>query len=641
LARARSIHAGTRPTVIADGRAAVSAMARGFLVARIRHVLNREREPMQISRKLIVVMAVAAVAVAVVVWCGPSTGQADGPSPAAPEKALEQTPDEQGAATVADEQDDTGPAIDAEERSGKAEQDEPSGERAGKAVETATVTDRQRVANQQAQQALATLRDIEVRKAELELERARTLYERAAEADNMPEDVLQQRRLKLERAVLGVARAKAEAVLKAPANDAAAKQARDTLRELKVREVELLLDSARRRYEELVQRGEKSARASEQLLIAKQKMERAALDVESAKAMAVLHRLQDEGVVIQEIAADRTTADPPVRKDALRYDDKTFDDWRHGWRTELKPERRTEAVQAFKTFAAHGYAREAARAIVDVMRHYDTFTIDGSPEGKLKSAAIESFESIDSADALDTLIEELKSGNAKGRLFSIRVLSQYGHNARPALPALLEVIDDDDWRVRTMAISVVGSIDPSAEGFVPALRKAVKDDNANVASTAIRALVTSIGMDAGYSSTWSRTASRGRGGMYGGIGGRPNASQRGNVHGPLSGTYVPELVEAIQHADPGVRRQAIVALMALGSRAKDAVPALIDELRARAGRPDELRVVVETLGNIGPEAKDAVPVLRATLNATNDDGLRKEAKRALDIITSASSDASE
>ena len=69
-------------------------------------VLNREREPMQVSRKLIVVMAVAAVAVAVVVWCGPSTGRADGPGLAAPEKALEQTPDQREAATVADEQAD-------------------------------------------------------------------------------------------------------------------------------------------------------------------------------------------------------------------------------------------------------------------------------------------------------------------------------------------------------------------------------------------------------------------------------------------------------------------------------------------------------------------------------------------------------
>ena len=68
-------------------------------------------------------------------------------------------------------------------------------------------------------------------------------------------------------------------------------------------------------------------------------------------------------MVTQEIAADRTTADPPVRKDALRYDDKTFDEWRHGWRTELKPERRTEAIKAFAAFGAHGYGKEATAAI--------------------------------------------------------------------------------------------------------------------------------------------------------------------------------------------------------------------------------------------------------------------------------------
>jgi beta-lactamase regulating signal transducer with metallopeptidase domain/protein involved in polysaccharide export with SLBB domain len=52
------------------------------------------------------------------------------------------------------------------------------------------------------------------------------------------------------------------------------------------------------------------------------------------------------------------------------YDGKTFDEWRARWRTELKVEKRMEAVEALAAFARAGYGREAAEAILDVAGDY-------------------------------------------------------------------------------------------------------------------------------------------------------------------------------------------------------------------------------------------------------------------------------
>ena len=89
---------------------------------------------------------------------------------------------------------------------------------------------------------------------------------------------------------------------------------------------------------------------------------------------------------------------------SLRFDGKTFDQRREELLTELKPERRTEAIRAFRAFAANGLGRDAAQAIVDVMRGHDVWTIDNSPEGVLKATAINALATSDHADAVPVLL---------------------------------------------------------------------------------------------------------------------------------------------------------------------------------------------------------------------------------------------
>ena len=67
---------------------------------------------------------------------------------------------------------------------------------------------------------------------------------------------------------------------------------------------------------------------------------------------------------------------PPLTRENFRYDGKSFYEWWDGVRSELKPERRTEAIHAFTEFGRHGYGKEATEAILEVMRDYSVRSSD-------------------------------------------------------------------------------------------------------------------------------------------------------------------------------------------------------------------------------------------------------------------------
>jgi len=85
--------------------------------------------------------------------------------------------------------------------------------------------------------------------------------------------------------------------------------------------------------------------------------------------------------------------------------------------------------------------------------------------------------------------------------------------------------------------------------------------------------------------------------------------------GHLGEAALAALVEALQHRDKYVRREATWALTKLGSHAKAAVSLLIQALRD----PDRrVRMgAANALGVIGPPARLAIPALIETLNDTN------------------------
>ena len=74
---------------------------------------------------------------------------------------------------------------------------------------------------------------------------------------------------------------------------------------------------------------------------------------------------------------------------------------------------------------------------------------------------------------------------------------------------------------------------------------------------------------------------------------------------------VPSLVQALQHRDPEVRREATRVLMRMGPDAKAAAP----ELTRLLDDEDEMvrKYAAKALGNIGPDAAVAVPALMLDL----------------------------
>lgn len=81
--------------------------------------------------------------------------------------------------------------------------------------------------------------------------------------------------------------------------------------------------------------------------------------------------------------------------------------------------------------------------------------------------------------------------------------------------------------------------------------------------------------------------------------------------GPEAKSAIPDLTNALNDPDTGVRRATVKALGEIGPEAKSAVPELIKLLN-----DDSLGVrmlTVAALGSIGPEAKSAVPALRWAL----------------------------
>jgi hypothetical protein len=61
---------------------------------------------------------------------------------------------------------------------------------------------------------------------------------------------------------------------------------------------------------------------------------------------------------------------PAIKREDLRYDGKSFEQWQRCARTELKPERCVEALEALTVLGTNGYGREAAETIMAVVKGY-------------------------------------------------------------------------------------------------------------------------------------------------------------------------------------------------------------------------------------------------------------------------------
>lgn len=285
-------------------------------------------------------------------------------------------------------------------------------------------------------------------------------------------------------------------------------------------------------------------------------------------------------------APAKTPATKQLKREALRYGGKNFDQWRVEMETELKPEVRADGMTAMGAFGANGYAAEATRTIVDLMADYDVDTRDEKVKAVIEAAK----EAIDKIDrpALPILWETVCRGNERSRLFAIDRLehSYYccpltGEDGwHPAVAELLKAARQKDKNVRELALGFLGNVKNKPKSCLPALLECLTDKVADIRKGAIYCLDKM----------------------------RPEAKE-----------VMSALKTAIENSEPAVRYSALLMAGHYGAQATPLVPALLKRLEKPEALSrsipdffdaDEFVALMNTLAAVGPAAKEALPRLR-------------------------------
>jgi beta-lactamase regulating signal transducer with metallopeptidase domain/HEAT repeat protein len=320
-------------------------------------------------------------------------------------------------------------------------------------------------------------------------------------------------------------------------------------------------------------------------------------------------------------------AESAIQREDLRYGGKDFNQWRTDTLTELKGSIRVDGMKAFAAFGANGYGPEATQAILEIMRGYDTTQKHQSDDDSaVLWAAYQAVAKIGPA-ALSTLTQAVEEKNRNERHFAVQALEQMRSDARSAVPVLLKAMKNEDIGTRLRALDAVRLIDSHAKGFVPALIEALKDKDERMRSTA-SATLSQSGIVKKVKHTKSAIPA-----LLEALQDQ-EAEVRLNALGALN-TIGPEkhgigmVSQLLQDDDGRVQRAAYYYLRSLGPDGKEAVPAIIAELKKK---PVMWTVPIETLAAIGPAARDAIPELTQLLQSERPD-IRESALKALKQIS--------
>ncbi|HWG43392.1 MAG TPA: M56 family metallopeptidase [Gemmataceae bacterium] len=309
-----------------------------------------------------------------------------------------------------------------------------------------------------------------------------------------------------------------------------------------------------------------------------------------------------------------------IKREALRYGGKNFDQWRTELVTELKPSIRADGMKALAAFGANGYGAEATQAILEIMCGYDVAIVDSAEEdAPVVKASLAAISKI-GASSVPPLIAAVKGENRNARRFAVRALAELGTDARSAMPALLQAMNSNDVETRCLAITAVVQIDPHTKGVVSALIKALQDQE--TAYTAMRA-IKDVGEEAKAATA----------GLLAFLHDKDTQVQIEVIHALAAiGARKESAVAAgrmLRYKNQEARQQAYQFLQSLGADAKEAVPVLIAVLKD----PEDCyrNSAVATLATIGPDAKEAIPELNKLLKANNT-GMQSEIMSALKRI---------
>ncbi|HEY2837813.1 MAG TPA: HEAT repeat domain-containing protein [Pirellulales bacterium] len=432
-------------------------------------------------------------------------------------------------------------------------------------------------------------------------------------------------------------------------------------------------DVAISKYQRLMKEGSKPNKTAENLI-----KERAGLQEKLQERVKLLEERFAEsarGAWRSPETANGATVDQADRLARLRYNGRSFAEWKEQLETELSPERLAEACGAFAAFARSGYGAEAAGPIVDVVGNQSTASLKlGSPQLFLVSSAVQILIDLPIEYVLPALAESLDSPLRARRQFAIDVLSQRPDNPTAAIPILLKGAQDADSATSQQALRGLAKIDPEREEVLAAFRAALASDDPRIQIGAMRVIG---GMPATEEANRQRATEIGQSRpprvspqfvpilierlkdkneatslaalqalSQFGVENAPalptilpwlkdEGSQRQTLAlriiralGPLALKATPELIELADSGKAG-EKEAIECLGAIGPPAKAAVPKLMEIANSRSNTG---AAAVRALGRMGPAAAEAIPLLEKFATGDNWPHLREDALEALPYL---------
>jgi HEAT repeat protein len=215
-------------------------------------------------------------------------------------------------------------------------------------------------------------------------------------------------------------------------------------------------------------------------------------------------------------------------------------------------------------------ARLAIRRLVKALKDTDELTARAAAESLAKIGA-------PSRDDLPQLLEALKDPKIEVRRYAATAIGQIGPEAGSAAKDLVEALSDDDDRVRESVVRSLGSLGSGAKATAaPALTKALADKDKDVRVGAATALTNLLSPPTADDAPLLVTVLKQKDPESAVFGARALAAL-----GKQAKAAIPDLIEATKSTDLNVRKEAIVALTAVGPdrKDKDLVPVYLAALK--------------------------------------------------------------
>ena len=232
----------------------------------------------------------------------------------------------------------------------------------------------------------------------------------------------------------------------------------------------------------------------------------------------------------------------------------------------------------------------------------ETIAATKSPDEAARLTAIQNLGTRGGAPAIAALTELLKSDSPVTRAYAAKALGTIGAPAKDAAESLIALLGDSDAGVRRQAIAAIAAIRPGPKVTVPLFAKLMHDADpgirlrvmhavADAKGAAVPALIEALKNES--AAYWACLILR--------------------DIGPDAVGAVPALVEKLKDPQPETRREAVLALAAIGSpdAAAKIAPLLKDETARTAA--------TFALGSLGKIPPDAESVIQA--NVKSSDGL--------------------